>query len=253
MPSACTVTGVFQDATSAALQGNAFVRFRLRNFAGFVPRVLGTAILVETQIDVLPNASGQISTQLWGNDNIDPGAANNPPSTFYTVEFWNGGRITSQVNFSIVGSSFDLGTSAQTSAPNSPKNSAAPAILLETNGTKNGSQTKLNLVAGSGVAVSDDGAGDVTISASGGGAALSIASAAAPATLNLTADGAYDWVALSPTNNVTADYLPQSWRWEMKQWRTLAQHQKHNYFWSQSGWGRSTNRQRTVFDRQCRR
>lgn len=43
------------------------------------------------------------------------------------------------------------------------------SILLETNGTANGSQSKLNLVAGTDITLVDDGTGDVTISASGGG------------------------------------------------------------------------------------
>ena len=126
------------------------MRFRLRNYASFIPRVLGSAIIVEPQVDVFPGSNGAFSTSLWGNDQIDPGAASNPPSTFYTVEFWNGGRITSQGNWSIIGSSFDLDTAGQTGAPKAPTNSNAPRVLLETNGVKNGSQTKLNLVAGAG-------------------------------------------------------------------------------------------------------
>jgi hypothetical protein len=45
------------------------------------------------------------------------------------------------------------------------------SILLETNGAPNGSQVKLNLVAGTNVTLTDDGSGDVTIDAtsSGGG------------------------------------------------------------------------------------
>lgn len=39
-------------------------------------------------------------------------------------------------------------------------------ILLQTNGVSNGSQTKLNLAAGSNITLLDDGSGDVTISAS---------------------------------------------------------------------------------------
>ena len=42
-------------------------------------------------------------------------------------------------------------------------------LLLETDGTPNGSQSLLNLVAGTNVTLTDDGAGNVTIDASGGG------------------------------------------------------------------------------------
>jgi len=47
--------------------------------------------------------------------------------------------------------------------------SPASALLLQTNGTDNGSQTLLNLIQGSGITITDDGLGGVTISASGGG------------------------------------------------------------------------------------
>lgn len=43
------------------------------------------------------------------------------------------------------------------------------ALLLETDGTPNGDQTKLNLVAGTNITLTDDGLGNVTIDASGGG------------------------------------------------------------------------------------
>lgn len=165
MASPCTVTAQFNDSTGANLQGNAFVRFRLRNYSGFVPRVLGTAILVEPQIDVVPNGSGLVTTQLWGNDSIDPGGSNNPPSTFYTVEYWNQGRITSQGNFSIIGASFNLGTAAQINPPPTPGGSGATALLLEVNGVKASSQTVQNLV-GSGVV--DAGSGNIQISGGSG-------------------------------------------------------------------------------------
>jgi hypothetical protein len=47
--------------------------------------------------------------------------------------------------------------------------SGSTGVLFETNCTPNGTQTKLNLVAGSNVTITDDGTGDVTVAASGGG------------------------------------------------------------------------------------
>lgn len=42
-------------------------------------------------------------------------------------------------------------------------------VLLQTNGTNNGSQTQLNLAAGTGISVTDNGSGTVTIAAGGAG------------------------------------------------------------------------------------
>src|SRR5216683_3264366 len=90
-----TVTATLHTTGSAVLQGNAFCRFRLRNFAGFVPRVTGTAIVAETQIDAFPDINDLISQLVWGNSDITPS------TTFYTVEFWDQGRITSSGNYLI--------------------------------------------------------------------------------------------------------------------------------------------------------
>jgi hypothetical protein len=225
MTTPCTVTATLNDTSAAALQGNAFVRFRLRNYSGFVPRVLGTAILVETQIDVVPNGSGLVTTQLWGNDNIDPGGGSNPPSTFYTVEYWNQGRITSQGNFSIIGASFNLGTAAQINPPPTPGGSGAASLLLEVNGVKNGSQTTLNLVAGSGIAITDNGSGTVTVGSGGAGTTLAAGSAVsvaggngAPssASLNVSTEGALDWIACNQgpgaSQAVYESTVPYTWK-----------------------------------------
>ena len=45
----------------------------------------------------------------------------------------------------------------------------ATTLVLETNGAVNGSQTLLNLVAGTNITLTDDGAGNVTIDGTGGG------------------------------------------------------------------------------------
>src|SRR5581483_2192698 len=142
MASPCTVTATTTDVSNTVVTG-AFVRLRLRNFQGFVPRILGSDVLVETQVDLVPNGSGVLSASVWGNDSIDP------VNTFYTVEWWSHGRITSQANYIITGASFDLNTAQMLNPPNAPS-SLAVQLLLQTNGVKNGSQIKLNAVAGAG-------------------------------------------------------------------------------------------------------
>lgn len=94
--SPCTVTGTFQDGVGNP-PANAFVRFRLRNYSGSVPRILGSTVVVETQVDVsIDPATGLLSTSLWGNDSLSPAG------TFYTVEYFNKGKITSQFNIRVV-------------------------------------------------------------------------------------------------------------------------------------------------------
>lgn len=195
MPSPCTVTCQLQTAADVNLQGNSFVRFRLRNFAGFVPRVDGVGIIAEPQIDVLPNAGGVISTTLWGNDNIDP------TNTYYTVEWWAGGRITSQANFIITGASFDLDSAAQLNPPPQPGTSGLTPLLLETSGVKNGSQQKFNAVAGSGMSIVDDGVGNITFSAGGGSGSIVISAVqntggVGSTPVNLSTEGAKDFLGI---------------------------------------------------------
>ncbi len=53
-----------------------------------------------------------------------------------------------------------------------PNSGGGPAVTLRTNGVNNGSQTVLDLKAGAGVSITDDGSGGVTVAASGGGSPL---------------------------------------------------------------------------------
>lgn len=156
-----TVTAKLNTVLTDVLQGNAFVRFRLRGFSGMIPRVNGTAIIAETQRDVFPDASGNISTSLWGNDSITP------INTFYTVDWFDQGRIVASGNYIITGTTFDL----DAHDPVSPPSPIFPfQMVLENNSTMNTSQNLLNLVAGSNINISELN-GAVTISSSGGGGA----------------------------------------------------------------------------------
>lgn len=149
-----TVTATLNDTGSAALQGNSFVRFRLRGFTGNVPRVAGTAVVAETQIDAFPNGSGVVSQQVWGDTDLTPS------STFYTVEFFNQGRITSSGNYI-----FNGNTNLNTAAPiNTPPTPPGFSLVLEHNGALNSSQSTLNLVNTDGsIAITDLGSGNIQL------------------------------------------------------------------------------------------
>src|SRR6185437_15219416 len=92
------VTGNVQSILGAATTSNAFVRFRLRNFSGYVPRIIGIGALNITSVDVVPDNSGNVTTTLWGNDIIIPG----PNITYYTFEFWSNGKMQASEDFLIV-------------------------------------------------------------------------------------------------------------------------------------------------------
>ena len=154
MSSPVTVTATVFDPGNNLLQGNAFVRFRLRNFDGLVPIVSGTGVFAETQIDAFPNSMGAVSQTLWGNNSING-------NTYYTVEFHNNGRITSSGNYNISGST-NLNTAATISP--SPVPSGPNTIIFQNNGAMNSSQTTLNLENTDGsLTITDEGSGTLNL------------------------------------------------------------------------------------------
>lgn len=162
MSSPVIATATLNDPSGTALQGNSFVRFILRNYQGFVPRVTNTSIIAETQIDALPNSSGIISQNLWGNNSITPN------TTFYTVQFWDQGRITSQGNY-LFNANTNLNTAAQLNTPPVPPGFS---LVLENNSVLNSSQSTLNLVNTDGsVVITDLGWGSIQLSAEQSGLA----------------------------------------------------------------------------------
>lgn len=162
MPSPYTVTCTLNDPSGTALTDASFVRFRLRNFQGFVPQVQGTSVVCETQIDALPNGSGQVSQALWGNNQITPA------TTFYTVEYHSNGRITSSGNY-LIDANTDLDTAPQVNAPPVP---AGFELVLEHNSILNSSQSTLNLENTDGsITITDVGSGTLNLTTSAGAGA----------------------------------------------------------------------------------
>lgn len=87
-----TVTTVENTIGASAVDASSFVRYRLRNFSGFVPQVSGVSIISQTQIDT-PVIAGATSQVIYKNSVISPA------STFYTIEHWTGGKMTSSANY----------------------------------------------------------------------------------------------------------------------------------------------------------
>lgn len=156
MASQVSVTCTLNDPSGSLLTNasSAFVRFILRQFQGFVPLVQGTSILCEIQIDATPNSSGVVTQNLWPNNAITPA------STFYEIQWWNLGRITSRGNY-LINAATNLNSAAQLNAPPVP---AGFSLVLENNGTLNSSQSTLNLESTDGsVAITDLGSGNINL------------------------------------------------------------------------------------------
>ena len=117
-----TITGNVYDITHTAAATNTFVRFRLRNYTGTLPRVLGTGALLpgitvggEVSYDFTPAAStGLVTGTVYGNDAIDPA------NTYYAVEFYANGRCAYSADFLLTGSSFNFNTATPLIVPLTP-------------------------------------------------------------------------------------------------------------------------------------
>jgi hypothetical protein len=159
MATTCIVTATICDPSQTSLLGNALVRFRLRNFVGSIPIVSGTSVVCEDTIDSYPSPAGAIVQTITCNTAISP------VNTFYTVEFWNQGRIISSGNYI-----FNANTSLNTVSNINPAPAPAgpSAIIFENNGVLNSSQTLLNLESTNGsVAITDQGGGNINLAATG--------------------------------------------------------------------------------------
>jgi hypothetical protein len=110
-----TITALLEDPSSTPLlsTSQAWVRFRLRGYTGSTPVAGAAAVLCETQIDAIPNGSGEISQVLWPNSLILPAG------TWYAVEYFNENRITSSANY-FLNASGDLSSQTQINPPPVP-------------------------------------------------------------------------------------------------------------------------------------
>lgn len=161
MATTCLVTATITDPSQTSLLGNSFIRFRLRNFEGFIPIVTGANVVCESQIDAYPNPAGAISQTIICNTAISP------INTFYTVEFWNQGRPVSSANY-VFNANTSLNTASNLNPAPAPTGTSA--IIFENNGVLNSSQTLLNLEStDASVTITDVGAGTLNLQASTGG------------------------------------------------------------------------------------
>jgi hypothetical protein len=72
---------------------NDFVVFRLKNWQGDLPRVIGVGPIDPLSYTITPDSSGNFSTTFYGNDQITP------LHTYYVFEQWHDGKIQSSANY----------------------------------------------------------------------------------------------------------------------------------------------------------
>jgi hypothetical protein len=158
--------GVFQDSEGNAL-ALGYLMFKL-NQDNSISGVASLAAGIEVKITL--NSSGSVDTStpqyIWATDVMTV------PNAFYTVTGYTaqGQRAWGPNNQQVTsgglgGGTFDCGTWV----PNSVFSWTPPVqpLLLQTNGTNNGSQIKLNLAAGTNISATDNGSGTITLAVTG--------------------------------------------------------------------------------------
>src|SRR5579863_4590953 len=117
MPTPCTVSGTLATLTSGKIaQGK--VILQLTNVGTGNPiSVTGTSIFPALTVTIMTAQDGTFSTQLWGNDNI------NPLNTLYAVTFRDFlGNEIGPVLFNLTGASQNLNSA-------SPVNNVLPPVF----------------------------------------------------------------------------------------------------------------------------
>lgn len=153
--------GGFQDALGNVLAGG-YLMFELSQDA----QVNGTTQIaagytVRINLDSSGNVATSSTQSIWPNDVLSPNG------TFYLVSAYSAiGQLVWGPNAQQVLSSpspFNIGVWVPSSVNLGLGGGGGTSITLQTNGTPNGSQTKLNLVSGTNIQLTDNGTGSVTI------------------------------------------------------------------------------------------
>jgi len=111
-----TVSGNLKDAGVANVTAsNTYVRFTLTGFGGNIPRVTSTNVIAVPYKDFKPDASGNISGTVQGNDTITIGGASLPGGTWYQVCIFYWGQQFRCQPYTINGSLFNLNTATPNS------------------------------------------------------------------------------------------------------------------------------------------
>jgi hypothetical protein len=163
MPSQVTLTGgPFTDAQGTAL-ANGYLTFELNQDES----VVGTAQLCAGSIvKITLDGSGNIASNqsIWGNDQMTP------VNSYYLVRgYSSAGQLAWGPNAQQVTGSSPFSVSTWVPSILSNWTPSLQSVTLQTNEVNNGSQSLLDLHAGSNITLTDNGSGRVTIASTGGG------------------------------------------------------------------------------------
>jgi hypothetical protein len=190
------IGGAFQDASGNPLANGTLVFELSQDEQSPTPGQIGASRKVTVTLDSTGNVPATPPVFVWANDSL------NPLNSYYRVTAYSsvGQPVWGPQNQQVLSSPSPFNLNAW--VPNSINLSATPAptITLQTNEVANGSQTLLDLHAGSGISLTDDGAGRVTIAGAGSVGSLSgsislFASQGNTQSLDLSTEGVLDWFA----------------------------------------------------------
>ena len=164
MLSKCVLTGgAFQDSEGNVL-ANGYLQFELSQDSS-VTGVgnVASGITITINLDANGNVSSSPAQSVWGNDVLLP------VNSFYKVTGYTsaGQPAWGPNNQQVTGTALNLGTWVPNQVVSwSP---SVQSVILQTDGTNNTSQLKLNLNAGAGMAITDAGNGTINFVSSGSG------------------------------------------------------------------------------------
>jgi len=180
MPKNTIIGGAFSDFQGGPL-ANGYLVMELSHDAQQTdtPGEIVAGLKIRVPLDNNGNVAGTVL--VWPTDQLLPSG------NFYIVNAYrsDGTKAWAYPQNLTVPSSpspYNIGNWVPTNPPGGFGNGTS-GILLQTNGTNNGSQSKFNAVAGSGMTITDDGIGDITFAASGGAPATGTPFASLPISL----------------------------------------------------------------------
>jgi hypothetical protein len=131
---------------------------------GAGPYLLGGSVF-QTVVPITCDGSARFTVSIADNNMITPTPSQWRFAMCSAFGVYTGPLICFDALITITGTSQDVTAALQAASAPLPPYSA----ILQTNGVPNGSQSLLNLIAGSNITITDNGVGGVTISSSGGG------------------------------------------------------------------------------------